>query len=203
MVGELDSQGNLIKTFIYASKSHVPDYFVDSNNNRFKLIVDQLGSVRFVVNATTGEMKEKMLHDEFGKVLIDTNPNFIPFGFAGGIYDTETKLVRFGARDYNSEIGRWTSKDPIRFDAKDTNIYGYVFQDPVNYIDPNGKEGSWIAAGICKITSGRCCKATASEAIKCATTDPDPVDPLPTSPKTPSNQCGGNSSGGSFGGIGL
>jgi RHS repeat-associated protein len=109
LIGELDKDNNLVKTFIYASKSHVPDYFVDSNNERFKLVVDQLGSVRLVVNSRTGEIKQKMINDEFGKVIRDTKPMFQPFGFAGGLYDTETKLVRFGARDYDSEIGRWTS----------------------------------------------------------------------------------------------
>ncbi len=68
--------------------------------------------------------------------------NYIPFGFSGGIYDSETKLVRFGVRDYNSETGRWTSKDPIRFKAGDSNLYGYVLQDPVNFIDPVGKSAS-------------------------------------------------------------
>ena len=45
-----------------------------------------------------------MNHDEFGKVLADSNPNYIPFGFAGGVYDSETKLVRFGVRDYDARI---------------------------------------------------------------------------------------------------
>jgi len=40
-------------------------------------------------------------------VLEDTQPGFQPFGFAGGIYDRDTGLARFGARDYNTEIGRW------------------------------------------------------------------------------------------------
>jgi len=35
-----------------------------------------------------------------------------PFGFAGGIYDPDTGLVRFGARGYDAETGRWTAKDP-------------------------------------------------------------------------------------------
>lgn len=41
-------------------------------------------------------------------------------------------------RDYDPEIGRWTSKDPIRFDGGDTNLFGYVLNDPVNFVDPNG-----------------------------------------------------------------
>lgn len=30
------------------------------------------------------------------------------------------------------------SKDPILFGGGDSNLYGYVFQDPVNFIDSNG-----------------------------------------------------------------
>ena len=37
--------------------------------------------------------------------LRDTNPGFQPFGFAGGMYDAATGLVRFGARDYDAETG--------------------------------------------------------------------------------------------------
>ncbi len=83
----------------------------------------------------------------------DTNPGFQPFGFAGGIYDTHTKFTRFGARDYDAEIGRWTSKDPIRFDGGDSNLYGYVFNDPVNFIDPNGKISAQ-AVGACILAGG-------------------------------------------------
>ncbi|MDO9183628.1 MAG: RHS repeat-associated core domain-containing protein, partial [Bacteriovorax sp.] len=61
-----------------------------------------------------------------------------PFGFAGGLYDSDTKLVRFGLRDFDSEIGRWNSKDVIRFSAGDSNLYGYTFSDPVNFVDPSG-----------------------------------------------------------------
>ena len=71
-------------------------------------------------------------------MITDTNPGFQPFGFAGGVYDRDTKLVRFGARDYDVETGRWTAKDPILFAGGDTNLYGYVLNDPVNFIDPEG-----------------------------------------------------------------
>jgi len=62
----------------------------------------------------------------------------VPFGFAGGLYDRDTGLVRFGYRDYDPETGRWTAKDPIGFAGGDTDLYGYCVNDPVNYFDPPG-----------------------------------------------------------------
>ncbi len=77
----------------------------------------------------------------FGEVGQDTHPGFQPFGSAGGLYDPDTGLVRFGARDYDAETGRWTAEDPVGFvgqDGQDTNLYVYVASDPVNLIDPTG-----------------------------------------------------------------
>jgi len=39
---------------------------------------------------------------------------------------------------YDPVVGRWTSKDPIGFAGGDTNLYGYVTSDPVNFVDPSG-----------------------------------------------------------------
>ena len=79
-----------------------------------------------------------MDYDEFGVVTKDTKPGFQPFGFAGGLYEPQTGLVRFGVRDYDAETGRWTAKDPIGFDGGDSNIYTYVGNKPINHIDLTG-----------------------------------------------------------------
>jgi uncharacterized protein RhaS with RHS repeats len=47
-------------------------------------------------------------------------------------------LVRFGHRDYDPEVGRWTAKDPIGFAGGDTDLYGYVLNNPVLLFDPSG-----------------------------------------------------------------
>jgi len=91
-----------------------------------------------VINAQSGLVVQRMDYDEFGNVIQDTSPGLQPFGFAGGIYDPDTKLVRFGARDYDPVVGRWTVKDPIGFAGGDTNLFGYVANDPVNFVDPSG-----------------------------------------------------------------
>ena len=136
-VAELDGAGNIVSHFIYATKPNVPDY-MEKGGMTFRIISDHLGSVRLVVDASTGEVVQRIDYDEFGNVTRDTNPGFQPFGFAGGLYDQDTKLTRFGARDYDAETGRWTAKDPIGFAAGDTNLYGYVGNQPIGLIDPNG-----------------------------------------------------------------
>ena len=137
-IAQLDNNGNIEATFIYGSRAHVADAMVMADNTVYRFITDHLGSVRLVVNAETGEVVQRMDYDAFGRVLNDTNPGFQPFGFAGGLYDDDTGLVRFGARDYDAYAGRWTAKDPILFDAG-ANIYEYAFNDPVNFIDATGR----------------------------------------------------------------
>ena len=98
------------------------------------------------VNIATGDVVQRIDYDEFGTIINDSNPGFQPFGFAGGIYDQHTKLTRFGARDYDAETGRWTAKDPIRFDGG-VNLYGYTYSEPVNLIDVNGLHPASSATG--------------------------------------------------------
>ena len=59
----------------------------------YRIITDNQGSVRLVVNAETGEVAQRLDYDSFGRVLRDTNPGFQPFGFQGGLYDPDTVLV--------------------------------------------------------------------------------------------------------------
>ena len=48
------------------------------------------------------DLPQRREYDEFGNALLSsTNVGFQPFGFAGGLYDQDTKLTRFGARDYD------------------------------------------------------------------------------------------------------
>lgn len=133
----LDKNNNTVSRFVYTTKSNIPSYMI-KGGIEYKIISDHLGSVRLVVNASNGNIVQRMDYDTWGKVLSDTNPGFQPFGFAGGIYDQDTKLTKFGARDYDAETGRWISKDPIKFDGG-INLYAYADNDPVNKIDSNGR----------------------------------------------------------------
>ncbi len=145
-VAELDTSGNVVSTFIYATGGNVPNAMVRGGAT-YRIVTDHLGSVRWVLDAQTGAVAQRIDYDPFGRVTLDTNPSFQPFGFAGGLYDYQTGLVRFGARDYDAETGRWTSKDPIGFAGGDTNLYGYVVADPINGIDPDGLRMAYADPG--------------------------------------------------------
>ncbi len=148
LIAELKNNNSQILTrYVYATKAHVPDYMIKKNVN-YKLIHDQLGSIRLIINSNTGEIVSRMDYDEFGQIEFSISPNFQPLGFAGGIRDNATGLVRFGARDYDPKVGRWTSKDPILFAGGDVNLYGYVLQDPVNFVDPSGRLAFLVSGAI-------------------------------------------------------
>lgn len=155
-IAEVDNNGAIISRFIYANHINVPEYMI-KDGVTYRIITDHLGSPRLVVNTSTGQIVQRMDYDEFGSVTNDTNPGFQPFGFAGGLYDTDTGLVRFVFRDYDSETGRWTAEDPIGFAGGQMNLYEYIGNNPMNRIDPSGTEAvtvvtvgtaTWI---FCKI----------------------------------------------------
>lgn len=123
----------------------------------------RVGSLKVVTDAAGTEVK-RIDYDSFGNILSDSNPGFsVPFGFAGGLHDRDTGLIRFGTRDYDPATGKWTAKDPIDFAGGDLNLYRYVdiagkpsiqtnlflytHADPVNLIDPLGLQGLWSYTG--------------------------------------------------------
>ncbi len=141
-VAQLAEGSSQATSYVYGSRSNVPDLMIRGPLT-YRIITDQLGSVRMVVNAATGAVAQEIEYDPFGEVISDSNPGFQPFGFAGGLYDNQTGLTHFGAREYDAALGRWTSRDPISFAGGDSNLYGYVVQDPVNFVDPSGLLVPW------------------------------------------------------------
>jgi RHS repeat-associated protein len=131
-----DGSDNLLMRFEYAD-GRIPVAMTKGGVTYF-LIYDQVGSLRVVAD-TSGNVVKRIEYDSFGNIIDDTNTSFmVPFGFAGGLHDRNTKLVRFGYRDYDPNVGRWTAKDPLLFAGGDTDLYGYILNDPVSFVDPYG-----------------------------------------------------------------
>ena len=155
-MAELDGSGNLTGVFVYGTKPNVPDYVIkwpEGTPTIYRIISDHLGSPVLAVNiADSTDIPFGAEYGPFGQRTLRSDPDsadWLPFGFAGGLIDPETidqpgtRLVRFGARDYDPMTGRWTTKDPIRFKGGQANLYVYVGADPVNRIDPAGRETEW------------------------------------------------------------
>jgi YD repeat-containing protein len=100
IAAELDGTGAVVSRFVYGTRTNVPSYMIRGGVT-YAILADHLGSPRLVVNASTGEIAQRLDYDPFGRILSDTNPGFQPFAFAGGLYDRDTNLIRFGARDYD------------------------------------------------------------------------------------------------------
>ena len=131
-----DGTGNLLMRFLYAD-GRMP-VAVERGTALYYLTYDQVGTLRVVADSS-GNVVKRIDYDSFGNIIYDSAPSFeIPFGFAGGLHDRDTGLVRFGFRDYDPDTARWTAKDPIGFAGGNVDLYGYVLNDPINWIDPLG-----------------------------------------------------------------
>ena len=110
----------------------------DRVGERFHVATDQVGTPR-VVATSNGTVVKRVRYDAFGVPTADSAPAFdLPIGYAGGIPDQVTGLVRFGLRDYDPASASWTARDPALFSASPLNLYAYVGGDPILFRDQSG-----------------------------------------------------------------
>ena len=67
-----------------------------------------------------------------------------PYMFTGRRFDPETGLYYYRMRYYSPDLGRFLQPDPIGY-ADGMNIYAYVHNNPLNFIDPWGLD-SYLAS---------------------------------------------------------
>ena len=110
---------------------------------------DGMGSVTSLTDES-GDEKEKYIYNAFGKMTIyDERDNKIeesqvgnPYSFTGREHDSETGLHYHRARYYSPDLARWLSEDPIEFNSGDMNLYRYVMNNPLKWIDLFGDKAS-------------------------------------------------------------
>jgi len=99
-------------------------------------LADHLGTIRDII----GSEAAHLIYDAFGNLTSGTNP--LLFGFTGKPFDIDTHLQNNINRWYDATIGRWLSTDPIGFEGNDTNLYRYVCNNSVWFIDSLGNKKS-------------------------------------------------------------
>jgi len=95
---------------------------------------DRLGSNRIVTDSS-GVVDSEYLSLPFGQSVVDD----VKYGFTGKELD-ESGLHYFGARYYDSNLGRFTRVDPVPSEP----AYQYVGNNPMNYVDPDGMNREYI-----------------------------------------------------------
>lgn len=123
---------------------------------------DHLGSSTLITD-NFGDPYQFFLNLPFGETMVEQRRSGTfnnPYKFNGKELDEETGLYYYGARYYNPRTSVWLSVDPIAlwqpvqevehyiegqhnggyFNPKNMSVYGYTYQNPINYIDPNGKQ---------------------------------------------------------------
>ncbi len=107
------------------------------------LFHDHLGTEVLATN-DRGDVEERRVFEPFGEViasLIDPRAS-APAAFTGKRYHEELSLYNFGARWYDAEAGRFVSVDPLVQSVSDPqshNPYGYVRNNPIGFVDPDGR----------------------------------------------------------------
>ncbi|MET3803754.1 RHS repeat-associated protein [Nakamurella sp. UYEF19] len=134
---QLDAAGKVLQQFVYTGSSTTPDYLTASGIDYLQ-VPDATGGPGLVINATTGALTDRVVRTALGMTVSETSPDFEIIGYAGGIVDPATDLVRFGARDYSTTTGTWTAPDPLTIGGGSANLYEHVGGDPVNRRDPEG-----------------------------------------------------------------
>jgi RHS repeat-associated protein len=131
--------------------------------------VDQAPSRRAVIDSYE--------YDAFGNQITHTGSTPNNYLYRGEQWDSDLGLYYLRARYYNPLTGRFMSRDPedgTPFDPKTLHKYLYAKGDPVDVIDPSGREGllegvyvevitdiPWIttAAKVSLVIGGVFCKA--------------------------------------------
>jgi RHS repeat-associated protein len=101
---------------------------------------DHLGSSSYMTNAS-GKAIQHMEYLPFGETLVDEHSNSFssPFKFNAKEFDEETGNYYYGARYYDPKWSIFISVDPMVEKTRDT--YGYCYQNPINLVDPDGRQG--------------------------------------------------------------
>ncbi len=109
---------------------------------------DHLGTSTFLTDYN-GNAYQFFLNLPFGETMAEqlgSNYYNTPYKFNGKELDEETGLYYYGARYYDPRVSIWLSVDPLAEHAPGWNPYAYCMQNPVRFIDPDGR-WEWDTTG--------------------------------------------------------
>jgi RHS repeat-associated protein len=131
-------------------------------------VLDGLGSPVALVNSS-GTLIATYTYDPYGTATVNNLTNSTatavsPYRFAGGLNDRTTGYVQYGLRYYDPGTGRFTQQDSLEVlaDPSRGNRYQYAGSNPVNYVDPSGRDfatdlGGFIGGALGALAASALC----------------------------------------------
>lgn len=127
--------------FVPADTTNVEDIFFYHS--------DHLGSTSYITDAKAN-ITQFDAYLPYGELLVDEHSSSedIPYKFNGKELDQETGLYYYGARYMNPVTSLWYGVDPMQEKSPFISTYVYTFNNPVHFIDPNGKWGEDVNGNL-------------------------------------------------------
>lgn len=146
-IGALDKEGNLIelRTLGLGLQGDIgAAVLLELDQQVFVPLHDFRGNIIALVDTKSENLTECYRYTAFGEELLyncageSISKALSPWRFSSKRVDPETGWIFFGRRYYDSEVGKWTTPDPLGF-KEGPNLYCFVFNRPLKYIDPDGR----------------------------------------------------------------
>jgi|GEM_PF-441215 len=152
IIAEYDSSGNLLRKYVYSDNIDEPITMISGSSSYF-YNRDGMGSITEMTDSD-GNVVEKYAYDAWGKTVIKkADDNILTksaignrFMFTGREFDSETGLYFYRNRYYSPKMGRFLQEDLIGY-YDGMNLYQYVHNNPLNFIDPFGLFNILIGVG--------------------------------------------------------
>jgi RHS repeat-associated protein len=136
VIAEYNGEGELLKEYVYSDNIDEVLNIKDGTENFFPHL-DGLNSVVAVTDAD-GERVASYNYEAFGTIKDATGALDNNITYTGRWLEPETGDYFYRARYYDSGIGRFLKRDKVGVKEENINVYFYVSNNPINYIDIDG-----------------------------------------------------------------
>jgi|GEM_PF-1972828 len=152
VIAEQDQAGATLATYVYGAELDEV-LTMQRGGHTYYYHRNSLGSV-VALSDESGNVVERYTYDAYGAATVQDSrggsqihPSSVgnPYLFTGQRYDAETGLYDYRARAYDPARGRFLQRDPSGY-TDGLNLYTYTRDNPLNFIDPTGRNAADPAA---------------------------------------------------------
>lgn len=153
-IGLIDGKNNIIELRILGigkRKDLASTVAIELSGKTYIPLHDLFGNITHLIDPETRKVTKQYHYTPFGED-VDRSPYLSPWTYQSKRIDPETRLIYFGKRYYDPEIGMFLTPDPSGF-KEIPNLYHYTNNNPFTYFDPDGLEPVPHGATTCPYTN--------------------------------------------------